>query len=273
MGKIFVKKAVVIAVVAFFLLLSVSATVSSKEFVLGALRLKMFLNGEVKSEEMTPAEVYLVKVVNNILQSKDDGELGELVNADVKKSGGALIEISGENSSRGLENGEMHAINGTLIVFNNSNDSMTAPSDIPNTNPIASGNMQKVNGSIVITPPSPNNRGSPANGGMQKANGSFVIVNGSDSNSASNRPGGGTPVANGNMQKINGSIIVTPPSPTTQGCVATGGQECIVPPPFHMRLQQIYQRIIQLWRGGVSLPTIGLDPYSTSKKAISKMLI
>ena len=105
-----------------------------------------------------------------------------------------------------------------------------------------------------------------------KANGSFVIVNSSDNNSASDRPGG-TPIANGNMQKINESIIVTPPSTTTQGCIATGGQECIVPPPFHTHLQQIYQKIIQLWKGGVSLPTIGINPYSTSKKAISKMLI
>ena len=270
MGKMLVKKAVVIGMAALFILISMSASVSSKEFVLGALRLKMFLNKPVFASRIQLLNITISKV-NDITPTKKGGHGGPIANGEMHKINDSKFI---KPSDGGLEKGEMHAINGTLVVFNNSNDSMAAPSDIPNTNPIASGNMQKVNGSIVITPPSPNNGGSLANGEMQKANGSFVIVNSSDDNSASDRPGG-TPVANGNMQKINGSIIVTPPSPTTQGCIATGGQECIVPPPFHTHLQQIYQKIIQLWKwkGGVSLPTIGINPYSTSKKAISKMLI
>jgi len=62
----FIKKAVVIAVAAFFLLLSISVTVSSKEFILRALRLKMFLSNEMKSEQMVPAIVHPVRAVNNI---------------------------------------------------------------------------------------------------------------------------------------------------------------------------------------------------------------
>ena len=195
-----VKKAVVIAIVALFLIVSLSSMASSREFLLGALRLKMFLD-----KPMIPTRVHLInisveKIEGGIIEKDGDGHEGQIANGEMKKIDDSLIPPPPKPGGKGiLENGEMKAINGSLVKSNDSN------------------------GSII--PPGNNNSG--------------------------------IPEMSGNMQKVNDSIIVTP---TTNGCIATGGQECIVPPPFKLRLREIFQKIIQRWRENKALPTIaGLD--------------
>ncbi|OYT58027.1 hypothetical protein B6U70_01475 [Euryarchaeota archaeon ex4484_162] len=69
MGKMLVKKAVVIGMAALFILISMSASVSSKEFILGALRLKMFLNKPVLASRIQLLNITISKV-NDITPTK-----------------------------------------------------------------------------------------------------------------------------------------------------------------------------------------------------------
>ncbi|OYT57504.1 hypothetical protein B6U70_02380 [Euryarchaeota archaeon ex4484_162] len=203
MGNMFVKKAVVIAIAAFFLLLSVSATVSSKGFILGALRLKIFLNKTMSVDRLRLLNITVEKIKINTTKGKDGYE-GQIPNGEMRKIDDSIItphppKSGGEEI---LKNGEMIKVNGSFV---NSSDS---------------------NSSITHAPTTNNNE-------------SDILA------------------SSGNMQQVNGSLI-TPQSPTSNNCMVTGGQECIVPPPFRIRLQEIYQKIIQRWRRTTNtlLPTI-----------------
>jgi hypothetical protein len=219
-----IRKAVVIGVITLLIGLSISTMASSKEFVLGALRLRKIL----RSQQMIKNE-NLIVITKSIMEINGKSKSGgmDVASGEMKKIEDGLV-LPDKGGELDLENSEMHKINGSFV--NNSNDTMPAFG--------GEGNL--------------------ANGEMQEANGSFVGNN--DTNDTIIAPasgGSGENLENAGSQRVNGSIIS--PSPTSNGCIATGGQECVVPPFPNIILKIIYQKIINRWKGSTS-PTVNYDP-------------